>query len=357
MIGSRGLAILAVLALCAGEAVAHHASIVYATVRVDRDEVVWELAIADSDLGVTIGRGEAVPTEVELEHDQAVVLAYVAPKLRVRRGASDCTRGQSTLGSRPRSAGYAAVVTVPFQCPRNAAPFWLGYDLFFEVDARHQAIVTLAVGGATLAESFTSGRRELVVSGDGLVKSLVQFVGLGVEHILSGFDHLAFLAALLLALLLVEDARLLRDGLRTITAFTAAHSLTLLGAAFGVLRLPSYWVEATIALSIVTVALGNLRRRTPRARWAVTFGFGLVHGLGFASVLGETPLPRDAVTSAVLAFNLGVELGQLGVLVGTLPLLVWLRRRSEATRRRVVDAASILLAVLGGGWLVLRLLG
>ena len=81
------------------------------------------------------------------------------------------------------------------------------------------------------------------------------------------------------------------------------------------------------------------------------------HGLGFASVLGDTPLPRDAVTSAVLAFNLGVELGQLGVLVVTLPLLVWLRRRPLALRRRFVDASSIVLVLLGCGWLVLRLRG
>lgn len=146
----------------------------------------------------------------------------------------------------------------------------------------------------------------------GLSPIVADYLRLGVEHILTGFDHLLFVVALTL---LVRSRRAL---LATITAFTLAHSLTLSATALGFASLPAAPVEAAIALSIVLVCAecakptDSLVRRAP---WFVAFAFGLLHGLGFASALLEIGLPDDHVLVSLLCFNIGVELGQLGVVL------------------------------------------
>ncbi len=140
---------------------------------------------------------------------------------------------------------------------------------------------------------------------------VVDYVGLGIEHILTGFDHVLFVIAL--ALLVRSRGRLLA----TVTAFTLAHSITLASTALGWISVPTSPVEATIALSIVLVCAECLRPEeslTRRAPWLVAFAFGLLHGLGFASALLEIGLPQEHLPSALLCFNLGVELGQLAVI-------------------------------------------
>ncbi len=134
------------------------------------------------------------------------------------------------------------------------------------------------------------------------------YTRLGIEHILTGFDHLMFVLAITI---LVRDRKAL---LLAVTAFTLAHSLTLAATVLGLLRLPSAAVETTIALSIVLACAECLRppdSLAHRAPWLVTFAFGLLHGMGFASALLETGLPAEHVPSALLFFNVGVELGQL----------------------------------------------
>jgi hypothetical protein len=199
--------------------------------------------------------------------------------------------------------------------------------------AGHPADVIVRIAwadGTTTASVLRSDATELLVPGVGagapLTTVLWRYGALGVEHILEGTDHLAFVFALLL---LVHGWRRL---VGTITAFTLAHTLTLGLAVMGVLYVPSAPVEAMIALSIVLVAVEALRPpdRAPtlahRQPWLVAFLFGLMHGLGFAGALAGLGLPRDQVPAALLAFNVGVEVGQLAfVAVMMLPVLA-LRR-------------------------------
>jgi hydrogenase/urease accessory protein HupE len=172
------------------------------------------------------------------------------------------------------------------------------------------------------------------------------FLLLGIEHILSGFDHLCFLLALLLMTLR------LRDVLAVVTTFTVAHSLTLAAAATGVVSLSPRIVEPLIAASIVYIAVENLMlRRPPKYRLAVVFGFGLVHGLGFASALSER-LPGAtglAVIPPLLGFNAGVELGQLAVAACLVPLIRLARTRPTFVPRWQ-PAASLAIAVAGAVW-------
>jgi hydrogenase/urease accessory protein HupE len=176
---------------------------------------------------------------------------------------------------------------------------------------------------------------------------------LGVEHIVLGFDHLAFV----LGLMLLTKSK--RSLLLTITAFTLAHSLTLALAALDLVRLPSAAVEATIAASIVLVAreaLGDAETLSRRAPWAVALLFGLVHGLGFAAALRELGLPERGLGWALFWFNLGVELGQLAVVALVIGISALLASRLGA-RRWPKLAASYLIGSLGAWWLLERAVG
>ena len=166
------------------------------------------------------------------------------------------------------------------------------------------------------------------------------YFALGVEHILLGFDHLMFVLALLL---LVRDLKRL---LGAITAFTVAHSLTLAGTTFGWVKLSSAPVEATIALSIMFVAVEIMRARAGRSSltaampWLASFAFGLLHGFGFAGALREIGIPEDAAPLALLFFNLGVEAGQLTFIAAVLTIMfAWRRLAPTALNTRLGDYA------------------
>ena len=178
----------------------------------------------------------------------------------------------------------------------------------------------------------------------------LQFFVLGVHHIVGGYDHLLFLGALLLV------ARGVRDVVTTLTAFTVAHSLTLGLAVTGVVNVPARIVEPLIAASIVYVGLENLLRQQPPPRWKLTFGFGLIHGFGFAGALRELGIGSSglAVALPLGSFNLGVEAGQIAVALVTLPLL-WALRAQPALSIRLTSAGSVLVVFAGGYWLIERM--
>jgi hypothetical protein len=180
--------------------------------------------------------------------------------------------------------------------------------------------------------------------------SFLQFVRLGLEHILTGYDHLLFLCGLLVV------GGSLQSACRMITSFTLAHSMTLALATFDLVRLPSSVVEPLIAASIVYVGLENLWCRNLQQRWLLTCVFGLVHGLGFASVLRDLGVGAAHAADVVvplLAFNGGVELGQLGVALLVLPVMRhWQQRPLFFSRFATVS--SILLTLAGAYWLFER---
>ncbi|HLY75230.1 MAG TPA: HupE/UreJ family protein [Planctomycetota bacterium] len=181
-----------------------------------------------------------------------------------------------------------------------------------------------------------------------------EFLLWGMHHIFIGYDHISFLLALLLA------ARRLGEMVRIATSFTIAHSITLLLAALDVVRLPSAVTESLIAASIVYVAAENYFIREARYRWVLTFLFGLVHGLGFSSVLHERLQDLDTVVLPVVSFNLGVELGQIAILLVAYPLLAWIRKgateeESAKRQRRLVRIGSAPILLLGCFWLIDRI--
>ena len=244
----------------------------------------------------------------------------------------------------------------------------MGYTLFADIDPQHRGLLNLRARGivrtAVLDPQAPPQRFDLAQANRWT--QFVDYAREGVWHIWIGFDHILFLLSLLLPAVMtwrtarwqpVDDFRAaLWDVFRIVTSFTVAHSITLSLAALHVVSLPSRLVESAIAASVVVAALNNLMPVVQGRRWMVAFGFGLIHGFGFASVLAELGLPSDALLLALVGFNLGVEVGQLAIVALFLPLAYSLRR-SPLYRRAVMAGGSVLIAGIAAIWLVERAFG
>jgi len=174
-----------------------------------------------------------------------------------------------------------------------------------------------------------------------------EFLPIGIEHILTGYDHIAFLLALIVIGLSLKEA------LKIITAFTVAHSITLLLAALQIVSLESRFVESVIALSICYVAVENILKKKVNYRWLIAFVFGLVHGFGFASALQELIVGKSNLLLSVLSFNAGVEIGQLTIVCALMPVLYLLKKQFES--RIITMGASVSIFIFGFTWLIERL--
>jgi hypothetical protein len=166
-----------------------------------------------------------------------------------------------------------------------------------------------------------------------------------VKHIFLGYDHIAFLIALLFV-------KRFMDLLKIITAFTLAHTLTLALAVLQVVKLRPQLVEIGIAVTIMYVAAENMWALNTSHRWLLTFGFGLVHGFGFANVLRELGLPSSGLARSLVSFNIGVEAGQIVIVSLLWPLLWWINRQSWSRKFRL--GASIAIFMLGAAWFTER---
>jgi hypothetical protein len=243
-----------------------------------------------------------------------------------------------------------AVFEVDVRCPPGPVTLTCDYHL----DQDPTAEVVCAIDDR--AYVFQKGAETTAIGAPpGLASLLLAFVRLGAVHVLGGLDHLLFVLSLLLGAV-SGPGRKLRRVVGLVTGFTLGHSLTLLLAGLGVLSLPARFTESMIALSIVVVAVHNLLSQVPRGRVVVSTLFGLIHGFGFASALAEVGLPRRNAASALVAFNVGVELAQLAVVLVCFPGLVYACQKPWFRRRLLVPACS-LIAVIGAIWLAARALG
>jgi len=223
----------------------------------------------------------------------------------------------------------------------------------FPYDPNHQTFVNIYEGGALRRQAILDAHHQSLEhftgSTQGTRAVIARFVPAGIQHILIGPDHILFLIGLLLL------GGSVRRLLLVVTSFTVAHSITLSIAALNILSPPSRVVEPLIALSIVYVGCDNLLIRGGRdVRAWIAFAFGLVHGFGFASVLREMDLPPRALGWSLFSFNVGVEIGQLLVVVLVASALAALRHRSEAAGRRLAFAGSIVVVIAGAFWFVQR---
>jgi hypothetical protein len=340
----------------------------------------WDIALRDLDFAIGLdadGDGEITWGETRRRH--ADIAAYATARLAVRADGAPCSVSVGPQAVDEHTDGAYTVMPLQWVCPAAPQRIEIDYRLFADIDPQHRGLLNLTAAGASrtavLGPQAPSQAFELAE-----VRPWRQFLSYareGVWHIWVGFDHILFLLSLLLPSVMAWQA-LYRGGghargrargrwapvgrfapafwdvLRIVTAFTLAHSITLSLATLGLVTLPTRVVESAIAASVVLAALNNVWPLFQGRRWAVAFGFGLIHGFGFASVLADLGLPQGALALALLGFNLGVELGQLAIVAAFLPLAYALRR-TAFYRGAVLWAGSLLIAALAAVWLAERL--
>lgn len=321
----------------------------------------WDIALRDLEPAVGLDQDrDGKVSWGELKSRLPIVKAYAKGRLSAQAAGAACGSTLSEQGVVTHSDGNYLALGIVFRCPGDASTMTLHYDLLFDIDAQHRGVLRYSDDGKTLPLVFSKARRELTLSH--VAPQFRAIVRLGIEHILSGYDHLLFLTALLLPSVLrrsrgkwipAPDFRaVLADVLRTVTAFTLAHSLTLALSAAHLVVLPSRFVESSIAASIILAALNNLFPLLDADR-SLAFGLGLLHGFGFAAVLSDVGLAGQSFVRTLFGFNLGVEIGQLAVVTAMLPVLYWLRNNRYYPKLGL-PITSIVVALVACVWLVER---
>lgn len=344
------LLLLAALTLAPGTVQAH-------ALRLSRGE--WSFEPGSVEARLIFFRGE-LPMLAPDGLDEAAALEHLASSSDVGAAGARCTLSEHS--ARPVEEDGMRI-DLHWRCPARASQWTVQLPFLAELSPGHTHLARVNAGGhivERVARASTPGFDVEAIPS--VLDEASRFLRLGVEHIFTGYDHLAFL----LGLLLLGGS--LRQLAGIVSSFTLAHSVTLALAALGVVTIPPSIVEPAIAASVVAVAAENLWALRPgadasrrvseaiRRRWRLTFCFGLVHGFGFASVLLDLRLPRAALAAGLVSFNLGVELGQLILVLAAVPLIRALRR-GAAHRVPAAPALSWSIAGLGLLWLGERIAG
>jgi hypothetical protein len=365
--------VLLAIAIAASRAQAHKPSDSYLTVNVSTSsgevDGHWDIALRDLEVAIGLdANGDGAITWGELRERSAQIFDYAIAHLDLRGDGNACVVSRGDVLTDTHSDGGYAVLNFTALCPAPVRRFEVAYRLLFDIDSSHRGLLNLGVDGAvrTAVLSPTQAVQNFDLAHPSRWRQFLQFVADGVHHIWIGYDHLLFLISLLLPAVLVRrngrwiPVGTLRSALlgviAIVTAFTVSHSITLTLAALGVVGLPSRLVESGIALSVLLAALNNVWPQVTRRAWILAFAFGLVHGFGFASVLADLGLPRDALAISLAGFNIGVEIGQLSVVLVVVPLIFVLRER-RMYRPAILVGGSTAIAVVAAVWFVQRALG
>lgn len=356
-------------ALASAPANAHKPSDSYLRLKNSGEKLTleWELGIKDLDflIGLDANQNGEI-TWGELKSERAAIESHALSRLSIAHQGQRCALNVTELMVAEHSDGKYAVLQIETNCPGDAEGLALEYSLLFDVDPTHRGLVLYDNGLATSTHVLSPSEPKLELRSDEatLWRTFVQYVKEGVWHIWIGFDHILFLISLLLpAVLVLVNKRwqpVERFGpaywavLKIVTVFTLAHSITLWLAVMEYVTLPSQLVEATIAFSIVVTALHNLFPIIRLPGWAIAFIFGLIHGFGFANVLLDLGLSSTALAVSLLAFNVGVELGQIAIVLGFFPV-AYLIRETEFYKWVILRAGSVLIAIIALLWMIERI--
>ena len=336
---------------------AHDPGFSAAELRIEDSRVVANLTVARGDVEsilVIDGDKDGEITTPEFDTARPGLEALAASSLELRMDGRPASLSQVSV----RLGESNAIHFVVTYALEPGSELSVRSGLIARLARGHRQYVSIKDGrGNKLGERILSSGDDLFSlryqgSRDVAPQSFSQFLVLGIEHILTGYDHLVFLLGLLIA------GATFKAAAKIITSFTVAHSITLALATLGVVRIPPSIVEPLIAVSIVYVGIENIFRREMGRRWLLTFCFGLVHGFGFASVLHELGIGSGGLAGAampLLSFNLGVELGQVVIAGAALPL-IWKLRNRPSFVARFVPVCSVLVAVAGAFWLVERVM-
>jgi hypothetical protein len=361
----RALLLAAGLILLGASAAAHQPSDAYLTLEVGETGVDgrWDIALRDLEQAIGLDRDQdGRITWGEIRQREAEIAAYALARLELADGQMPCQTAPGMLALDRHGQNAYAVLDFTALCPGTLTRLDLRYSLMFDVDRSHRGLLNLAwVVTSTAVLGPDSGTLRFDRGDAGGWSALASYVREGFRHILIGYDHILFLLALLLSVMLRlarggEDMRrALIELVTVVSAFTIGHSITLALAALGVVDPPSRVVESLIAASVVLAALNNILPVVQRRIWLIALSFGLIHGFGFAGVLRELGLPDHSLIVALFGFNVGVELGQLAIVALFVPLVLGIQRL-DLYPRLLMRLGSSAIAATALVWLLERAL-
>ncbi len=365
----RNLAWLLLLAAPVSQA--HIASNGFLSLNTEHAQVsgALELTIRDGELAVGLDHdGDGKVTWGELKSSQRALQFYVLAHLHLAGPDGPCRMDFNPVEVNDRVDGRYLWLPFTADCRSALKRLSIDYRVLDAEDPSHRGLLTLSAGGTsqTAVLGGDSPARVFELERASPWRAFTEYLRAGTWHIWSGIDHLLFLLSLLLPAVLVRRqhrweavpmvAPAFANIVKVVTAFTLAHSITLTLAALDVIRLPGRLTESVIAASIIVAAVNNVFPVVTEARWRIAFAFGLLHGFGFASVLAEMGLAKGARLISLVAFNLGVEVGQLAVVLAVMPA-AFVLRSTAFYRRAVMPWGSVGVAALALVWLVQRAWG
>lgn len=362
---------LLTLLLWAPASFGHSLSDSFLYLSVDNEQISghWLIAVRDIELAVGVDNNvDAQVTWGEIQLRRTAINDYALSRLELNMAGADCSLQPGTYQLEQRNSGVFLYIPITGAC-RDAGELVVEYDLLFDIDSSHRGIFNLTYNGEPHLRLFSPAEptHNVNASGSSALTNLWTFMVEGVWHIWIGLDHILFLCALIIPIMLGSDvfrstprpseqnnrSRIFVDILKVVTAFTIAHSITLILATLQIVVLPSRLVESVIALSVAVTGINIIFPVFRGHSWQIAFGFGLIHGFGFAGVLGDLALPTHLFVSSLLSFNIGVEAGQL-VIVALLVPLLWLLGRVATIRRFTLAATGIIITGFGLAWLAQR---
>ncbi len=362
---------LIVLIFCLWQvtAYAHKPSDSYLAVVVENSKINGQWDIALRDLDYAIGLDEDANSEItwqEVLNKQKAINAYAFARLNIQGEQVNCPVTPTQMLIDHHTDGAYAVLKFAANCTKTLASLSLRYTLFSELDPSHRGLLRLEFKKMTKTAVFGPDHplQVFVLEKVNHLNEFKEYLVEGIWHIWKGYDHILFLLSLLLPAVFIRVGKdwltsesfkpTLIDVVKVVTAFTVAHSITLTLATLHVVSLPSRWVEAAIALSVVLAALNNVFPVILKDRWLVAFAFGLIHGFGFAAVLSDLGLQGVTLILALIGFNLGVEIGQIGILSVYIPVS-YLIRRTWFYKYMIFYVGSILIVCIASAWLIERI--
>lgn len=285
------------------------------------------VTVRDNTVAYYINVPPALSAQLKLELDDSAESwrDYFAATMRITTWDVLCDLAEFKRTTLPATGN--TLFDLLYRCPREVRDLAIYTVAFLDVDESHTQFARLAKPdnpAEFLREDVLTARHQTFhipdvrTGGSAWLDRAMAFFALGVEHLLTGYDHILFLLAVIIAMTF-------RETIKAVTSFTVAHSLTMALAFFGLVSLPGSVVEPLIALTIVYVAVENVFAVGIRRRWLLTFVFGLIHGLGFVGVLKEITVSKSELVLSLASFNIGIEFGQLLVVVIAVPLFHRLR--------------------------------
>lgn len=326
-----------------------------------------ELALRDLDYAISLDtNNDHSLTWGEVRTQQTVLFGYALDRVHLRNAGSDCpvSPGQVLIDHHADEAYW--VLRFNANCVTTVSSLQVDYHLLFDLDPQHRGLASLELGDSVQNAVFSpqQAQQTFTAGGNSRIQQFREFLFDGIHHLTTGYDHMLFLFCLLIVVVVKRDraghwlpvprfGQALGDTLKLVTAFTVAHSLTLGLATTGLISLPSRWVEVAIATSVLAVALNNLAPIFRGRGWWVALFLGLIHGFGFATVLQGLGNNGHGWLLSLIAFNLGVEIGQLMVVAAVLPLL-YLLRGWLLYPGVVIRSGSVIASVIATTWIVQR---